>query len=627
MKKLFTMVLVCILLCSSIIPVSAYTSQELIIADNLPAVYDFNDGVAVVSNSSFKYGLVDTKGNIIVEPYYDYMGSASEGILIVGLNVDGDKTNGYKYNGIDKYGAINTNGEIVIPVQYDWLDNCSEGLVAFYQMHRYYEEMEFLGQVLVTAEKVGFLDKTGNVVIPCEYDGVHGGFSGGVVFVEKDGKWGAIDKANKTVVPFAYDGTIGFSDGKTIVQKNGKWGAIDKTGKTVIPFVYDGIGKFCNGMCLVWKIVNGFPKYGYVDSNGKLVIPCTYDAASAFDSNGYATVGNYEGNTFWIEHGVINKNGKIVVPLKYNLIGEFKEGLCYVGQRVDNTGVRYKYGYINYSGELVVPMIYDTAESFSEGLARIGVRNTQIPSVWAFFYGYIDTKGNVIVEPNKYDSAGDFSEGLAVVGENTFEELSVGGYESPYPPKYIFVDSSGKEIYTKQERIQGTFSESSDGIISLARGDGTGAIFRNPLYRESVNALPTSSKVLVNGEEVSFDAYNIKGNNYFKLRDLAYVLNGTQKQFEVTWDGNANAIRLISGKAYTAYGTELAKGDGIAKTALSNNSAIYIDGKPVTLTAYNINGNNYFKLRDIGIAFDFDVSWDGEHNVISIDTSKGYSVN
>jgi len=275
----------------------------------------------------------------------------------------------------------------------------------------------------------------------------------------------------------------------------------------------------------------------------------------------------------------------------------------------------------------VVPMVYDTAESFSEGLARIGVRNTKISSPWAFFYGYIDTKGNVIVEPNKYDYATSFSEGLAVVGKNTYEELFVGGYESPYPPEYAFIDSAGKVIYTKQERVQGEFGESTNGIISLARLNGTGAILRNPLYRESVNALPTSSKVLVNGKEVSFDAYNIKDNNYFKLRDLAYVLSGSEKQFEVTWDGNANAIRLISGEAYTAYGTELAKGDGITKTALSNNSAIYIDGKSVTLTAYNINGNNYFKLRDIGIAFDFDVSWDGEHNVISINTSKRYSVN
>jgi len=44
---------------------------------------------------------------------------------------------------------------------------------------------------------------------------------------------------------------------------------------------------------------------------------------------------------------------------------------------------------------------------------------------------------------------------------------------------------------------------------------------------------PTASDVLVNGEIIAFDAYNISDSTYFKLRDIAYVLNGTEKQFEV----------------------------------------------------------------------------------------------
>ena len=50
----------------------------------------------------------------------------------------------------------------------------------------------------------------------------------------------------------------------------------------------------------------------------------------------------------------------------------------------------------------------------------------------------------------------------------------------------------------------------------------------------AITAKPTESNVLVNGVSKSFDAYNINGSNYFKLRDLAYVLNGTEKQFEIT---------------------------------------------------------------------------------------------
>ncbi|MDE6931124.1 MAG: copper amine oxidase N-terminal domain-containing protein [Oscillospiraceae bacterium] len=143
---------------------------------------------------------------------------------------------------------------------------------------------------------------------------------------------------------------------------------------------------------------------------------------------------------------------------------------------------------------------------------------------------------------------------------------------------------------------------------------------------DPVTAAPTASTVLVNGEKKAFDAYNIEGSNYFKLRDLAYVLNGTDKQFEVGWDAAANAISLTSGKAYTAAGGEMAAQESPAQAeAVRSSSKILLDGAEVALTAYTINGNNYFKLRDLGQAFDFGVGWDGEAQTISIDTSTGYT--
>ncbi|MGI6777866.1 MAG: hypothetical protein ACOX7R_07550 [Acetivibrionales bacterium] len=137
-------------------------------------------------------------------------------------------------------------------------------------------------------------------------------------------------------------------------------------------------------------------------------------------------------------------------------------------------------------------------------------------------------------------------------------------------------------------------------------------------------AEPTASKVLVNGGSTSFDAYNIDGSNYFKLRDLANVVSGTEKQFDVVWDGEKKVINLISNKAYTVVGGEMAKGDGKAKTAIINTSKIYRDGAEIELTAYTISGNNYFKLRDIAKAFDIGVTWDGATSTVSIDTSTGY---
>jgi hypothetical protein len=142
---------------------------------------------------------------------------------------------------------------------------------------------------------------------------------------------------------------------------------------------------------------------------------------------------------------------------------------------------------------------------------------------------------------------------------------------------------------------------------------------------DTVTAKAASATVLVNGENKSFDAYNINGNNFFKLRDLAFVLSGSEKQFEVGWSSTSNAITLTSGKPYTPDGNEMTgKGAG-DKAAASTKSKIILDGKEVNLTAYNIEGNNYFKLRDIGESFNFGVDWDGVRNTIVIDTGKGYT--
>ena len=49
---------------------------------------------------------------------------------------------------------------------------------------------------------------------------------------------------------------------------------------------------------------------------------------------------------------------------------------------------------------------------------------------------------------------------------------------------------------------------------------------------------------------------------------------------------------------------------------------IYVDGKQVSMTAYNITGNNYVKLRDIGQQVGFNVYWrDG----VQIDTDAPYT--
>ena len=135
-------------------------------------------------------------------------------------------------------------------------------------------------------------------------------------------------------------------------------------------------------------------------------------------------------------------------------------------------------------------------------------------------------------------------------------------------------------------------------------------------------ASPTNDKLEVNGAAQDPTVYKIGGSNYFKIRDVAAVLNGTEKQFAVGYSGGK--VTVTSGQPYEATGKELAGAPAAAKEASPSKDAIVIDGVETGLTVYKIGGSNYFKLRDLGKALNFYVGWEAGRGVY-IETGKPYS--
>jgi len=144
-----------------------------------------------------------------------------------------------------------------------------------------------------------------------------------------------------------------------------------------------------------------------------------------------------------------------------------------------------------------------------------------------------------------------------------------------------------------------------------------------PVTAPATLAMGTMAKVYVDQKEISFEAYHIDGNNYFKLRDIAQVLNGSPKQIEIVWNSTTQTIEITSNKSYTAVGGELVKPLTVTpQTYRLTYPSILQDGTKIELTAYNIKGNNYFKLRDMGKLFSFGVFWDSVQGVIKVDTKS-----
>ena len=119
---------------------------------------------------------------------------------------------------------------------------------------------------------------------------------------------------------------------------------------------------------------------------------------------------------------------------QYNELRSFSEGLAAVKKND-------KWGYINTKGDLVIPCEYDGyPREFSEGLAPVDKNGK---------WGFINTKGEIVI-PFEYDSADSFSEGLAAVKKND---------------KWGFINTKGDLVTPCEYDYTGKFSEGLAGVV------------------------------------------------------------------------------------------------------------------------------------------------------------------
>ncbi len=147
---------------------------------------------------------------------------------------------------------------------------------------------------------------------------------------------------------------------------------------------------------------------------------------------------------------------------------------------------------------------------------------------------------------------------------------------------------------------------------------------QNFIYNyQSLNQLTASvskAKVSVNGIDVSLPGYIVDNNNYYKIRDIAMILRNTSKRFNVEWDADKRAINIITGKKYSAVGGELDQNITTDNMQIVLNSGgVLLNGEPVNIHAYNINGNNYFRIRDIANLVGFTIGWDDATSTVIIE--------
>ncbi|WP_182914511.1 WG repeat-containing protein [Paenibacillus sp. 1011MAR3C5] len=562
--------------------------SEIIIQPQYDDITVFENGVAFVEKDG-KWGLIDRKGTYVTPPQYENSSlTFTEGLADVSKN--------------GKWGFIDQKGKEIIKPQFP------------VQPGDFVESRAAVSD----GDYWGFINKEGNVVIDYQYVEVSNFYKGyalaltedkGIVFLDKNGKLAA-ETNMYYVEELQYVNPYEYSDYVWLMDENGKWAFYSYDGKQIIQptyrtplsfiwrdYVLEQSNMFSEGKAIV---TNDKYERFLIDEKGKATpILAAYKGSPLLAVGAYregmvmASLLNENKAPTW---GFLDHTGKeIVSPTTYLEIQDFSEGVAAVQNKAGT------WGYINKKGQTVVPHSYDYGFPFNNGLAWVMMKGK---------WGMIDQKGKVVV-PLKYEpldeewQMGDFRDGYVLVFNGS---------------TYNFVNAKGEEVY--MDGFEGAW-HFSEGIGAIMVNGKWGYISKPA---DMVTAKSASAKVIIDGKEVAFEAYSINGNNYFKLRDLGMALSGTSKQFDVSYDAKKDSIMLAAGKAYTPVGGELATtGKMIHVAAWPTTSNVYLNGNKVELAAYKIGGNNYFKLRDIGQAFNFGITYDEAKKMIVIDTTKSYT--
>lgn len=349
------------------------TTGKVAVKFKYDEVRKFSEKMAAVKVNG-SWGFINKSGKEVIKPEYDAASDFENGFARVKLN--------------GRWGCINKKGKVVVPIEYNTVLPIREGLAGVRRGYIYEEE-------------TGYVDMSGNEVVPLKSYGWFSIFSGGLASVSLSERFGFINKLGEVVIPLKYDEGSYFSDNIAPVKMNGKWGAIDRSGKEIILPKYDAISYeidkadneiqyegFSEGMLAVK--LNG--KWGYVNQYGVEVVPMLFDEVATFFRGGMASV---RLNDKW---GYVNLSGNIVVQPKYDEANDFFDELTSVS-------LNGKWGYVDKAGKEIIPLKYDYAKEFNDGLGAVKVGDK---------WGYIDKTGKEVI-PFIYEDADYFSESLAAV--------------------------------------------------------------------------------------------------------------------------------------------------------------------------------------------------------------------
>jgi hypothetical protein len=297
-----------------------------------------------------------------------------------------------------KLGYIDTSGRVVIPPQFDRAGFFYEGFAA-------------VGMNINGRPKYGFINQAGRFVIEPEFD-VAQKFSEGLAGIVLGNNSRYIDRKGRVVISPQFAEVTPFYRGLERVRIftsegtfRGRWGVINNKGQFVVPPKFDGIKHFTDQIIVAGIFTNDQWKWGLISWTGKTILEPQSEPIGNLQK-GVAPI-NFKGKP------KITDNVRTIFGSEEytRSITDFSKGLAPIS-------INRQLGYLNLEGELVISPRFLSAQACSEG---------PVPVLVGSKYGYIDKTGT-IVTGLRFDEAIPFSEGLA--------RVRIDG-------KYGFIDKQG----------------------------------------------------------------------------------------------------------------------------------------------------------------------------------------
>lgn len=418
-----------------------------------------------------KWGLVNKAGRLILDHVYDDINYYNDSTAFIGIVRNG------------KYGLADTTGKIVVPTAFGyWFEPRCGG--ALFQSERNGKEVIF--------------DKTGKQIL-AQYSLFHemSMEDGTMMLAIIQGKlYGFYNPATGRLVPPKYTTLSYYGDAHYLnVGMGDKYGFIDKEGNTVVPPIYDYVDMHTIPKNDQLAKISLKDKTGLFDiKQQKVILPVIYDYISTYDDSSVLLV-TRNGLS-----GVFDFSGKMLAPVKYREVVPFDSIYSFLNPKDSGKAeilnkrtheivkLPFDTAYVAYEGHLM--LVWENAKCFIYDIdkkAKVEGDYSKggFPEYMGYFsnhramvvknrkFGYVDAKGNYVVQP-KYDYISNFHKGVAAVYECLDTAARIF--------RYGYIDSTGREIVpviydVPQSIVQrftedAFFGEDDSEVLTLMKGDG-----------------------------------------------------------------------------------------------------------------------------------------------------------